>query len=135
MVKFSISEVPNALNIEDRSHEETERRRRCARSKAWNLFQKQIKASKMDKYILLARGRMGPRGSVNKRAGGKRVCGRFLSESAYSQQERPRHCRIGDHDDIKESYDRDDGQRRGANQRRSDGTCQAIGLIRQNSVS
>ena len=28
-----------------------------------------------------------------------------------------------------------DGQRRGANQRRSDGVCQAIGLIRQSYAS
>ena len=42
---------------------------------------------------------------------------------------------VGDREDIEESDDGDDGQRRGANQRRSDGTCQAIGLIRQNHAS
>ena len=40
-----------------------------------------------------------------------------------------------DHEDIEESDDGDDGQRRGANQRRSDGICQAIGLIRDGYVS
>ena len=28
---------PYAMKFEDRSHEETERQQRCARSKAWNL--------------------------------------------------------------------------------------------------
>ena len=28
-------------------------------------------------------------------------------------------CRFGDHEDIEESYDGDDGQRRGANKRRN----------------
>ena len=36
---------------------------------------------------------------------------------------------FGDHDDG------DDGQRRGANKRRSDGVCQATGLIRQSYAS
>ena len=36
-------------------------------------------------YILLSRGRMGAPGCVNKRAGGKRVCGSFRSEYAYGQ--------------------------------------------------
>ena len=35
----------------------------------------------------------------------------------------------GDHEDIEESNDGDDGQRRGANQRRSDGICQRIALM------
>ena len=36
---------------------------------------------------------------------------------------------LEDHEDIKESDDGDDGQRRGANQRRSDVICQRIGLL------
>ena len=39
-------------------------------------------------YILLAFGRMGTPGWLNKRAGRKRVCGRFWSKYAYGQQER-----------------------------------------------
>ena len=35
--------------------------------------------------ILLSRGRMGTAGCVNKRAEGKRVCGRFRSLYAYGQ--------------------------------------------------
>ena len=36
---------------------------------------------------------------------------------------------------MSESYDGDDGQRRDANQRRSDRKCQTIGLIRQSYAS
>ena len=32
---------PYAMEIEDRSHEETERQQRCARSRAWNLAKKE----------------------------------------------------------------------------------------------
>ena len=42
---------------------------------------------------------------------------------------------VGDHEDIEECDDGDDGQRRGANQRRSDGIRQRIGLIRHSYVS
>ena len=38
-------------------------------------------------------------------------------------------------EDIEKSYDGDDGQRRGANQRRSHGICQRIGLIRDGYAS
>ena len=43
-------------------------------------------------YTLLAHGRVGPPGCVNKRAGGKRVCGRFQSKYAHGQQARPSLC-------------------------------------------
>ena len=42
---------------------------------------------------------------------------------------------FGDHEDIKESDDGDDGQRRGANKRRSDSLCQTIGLHCQSYAS
>ena len=38
-------------------------------------------------------------------------------------------------EDIEESYDGDDGQRRGVNQRRRHGVCQGIGLIRDGYAS
>ena len=76
--KILISEVP-PLKFEDRSHEETERQQRCARSKAW-IPAKKIQAQReRPSCILLARGRMGTPGCVNKRAGVKRVCGGFRS--------------------------------------------------------
>ena len=39
------------------------------------------------------------------------------------------------HEDIEESYDGDNGQRRGANKRRGHGICQRIGLIRDSCAS
>ena len=42
---------------------------------------------------------------------------------------------FGDREDIEKSYDGDDGQRRGANQRRSGGICQRIGLTRDSYAS
>ena len=66
---------------------------------------------------------------------GKRVCGRFRSKYAFGQQERPWLCWVGDHEDIDESDDGDDGQRRGANKRRSHCICQRIALIRDSYAS
>ena len=71
----------------------------------------------------------------SKRAERKRVRGGFRSEYAYGQQARPLLGWVGDHEDIEESYDGDDGQRRGANKRRSHCKCQRIGLIRDGYVS
>ena len=42
---------------------------------------------------------------------------------------------LGDHEDIEESDDGDDGQRRGANKRKCNGTCQRPGLIRDSDAS
>ena len=55
---------------------------RC--KKSWDRFEKydskHIQSQRERQgYILLARGRMGPPGCVNKRAGGKRVCRGFRS--------------------------------------------------------
>ena len=124
------------MKFEDRSHEQTVRQQRCALSKAWNLARNIYKLKEKDKAAYsFSRGAMGIVGCVNKRAGRKRVCGRFGCEHAYGQQERPWLCRVGDHQDIKESDDGDDGQRRGANKRRSDGVRQRIGLARDSGAS
>ena len=64
---------PYAMKFEDRSHEETERQQRCARSNAWNLAKHIYKFHKRQRYIPLARRRMGTPGCGNRRAGGKRV--------------------------------------------------------------
>ena len=50
-------------------------------------------------YILLACGKVGTPGCVNKRAGEKRVCGRFRSEYAYGQQARPQ---VADIEELEE---------------------------------
>ena len=48
---------PYATKIEDRSHEETERQQRCARSKVWNLAKNLYKLKENDKATFL----LGPR--------------------------------------------------------------------------
>ena len=63
--KYPGKERNIAVKFEDPSHEKTERRHRCARSKAWNLCQKHIQAQReRQSYIPLARGRMGAPGCV-----------------------------------------------------------------------
>ena len=54
------------------------------------LFQKHLQAVRKGQgYIPLTRGRMGTPGCVNRRVGGKIVCGRFWNLCAYDQKERP----------------------------------------------
>ena len=48
-VKVPHQRSPYALKFEDRSHEETERQQRCARSKAWNLAKNIYKLKEKDK--------------------------------------------------------------------------------------
>ena len=87
-VKHSHQRSPDAMKLEDGSHEESERQHRCAAS--LELCQKSIETQReRPSYILLARWRMGTPGCVNKRAGGKRVCGGFRSWYAYGQWKRP----------------------------------------------
>ena len=47
-VKISHQRSPSAMKFEDRSHEETERQQRCARTKAWNLAQNMYKLKEKD---------------------------------------------------------------------------------------
>ena len=66
---------PYAMKFEARSHEETERQQRCARSKAWNLAKNIYKLKEKDKatFYFPAEERVLPAAST-KRAGEKRVC-------------------------------------------------------------
>ena len=48
-VKVPHQRSPYAVKFEDRSHEETERQQRCARSKAWNLAKNIHKLKEKDK--------------------------------------------------------------------------------------
>ena len=48
-VKVPHQRSPYAMKFEDRSHEETERQKRCARSKAWNLAKNIHKLKEKDK--------------------------------------------------------------------------------------
>ena len=107
---------PYAVKFEDRSHEETERQQRCARSKAWNLAKNIYKLKEIDKatFYFHTEEWVLPAAST-KEPEERRVCGGFGSQYAYGQQARPQLCGVGDHEDIEESDDGDDGQRRGAN--------------------
>ena len=59
-VKIPHQRNPYAMKFEDRSHEETERQQRCARSKAWNLVKIINKLKeKGQSYILFALRGMG----------------------------------------------------------------------------
>ena len=61
-VKVPHQQSPYAMKFEDKSHEETERQQRCARSKAWNLAKnkKKLKKNKAafcfpaEEWVLLA---------------------------------------------------------------------------------
>ena len=50
-VKAPHQRSPHAMKFEDRSHEETERQQRCARSKAWNLAKNMYKLKEKDKAL------------------------------------------------------------------------------------
>ena len=77
------------MKFEDGSQEETERQQRCAQSKARNLAKNIYKLQEKDNatFYSPAEECVLPV-CVNKRAGGKIVCGRLRSEYAYGQQER-----------------------------------------------
>ena len=67
---------PNAVKLEDRSHEETERQEQCAQSKAWDLAKNKYKLKRNDKATFLSHaGKWFFPKSLSKRAGGVRVCG------------------------------------------------------------
>ena len=87
-VKVLHQRSPHAMNFEDRSHGETERQHRCARSKAKNLPKNIHKLKEKDQVtFVFSRGGIGTPGCVNKRAGGEGVC---------------------DHEDIEKSDDGDE---------------------------
>ena len=88
-VKVPHQRSPYAMKFEDKSHEETERQQRCARSKAWNLAKHLLQTQrKRQGCILLSRGGMGTASCVNKRAGRKRVCSLFRNEYANGQEKK-----------------------------------------------
>ena len=80
---------PYAVKFEDRSHEETERQQRCARSKAWNLAKTYISSNKKTRLHSTFPRRNGySRLRQQKSRRRERVCGWFPCEYAYGQQER-----------------------------------------------
>ena len=73
-VKHPHQRSPCAVKFEDRSHEETERQERCARSKAWNLAKNINKLKENDKTTLYSPAEEWVLPvAETKRAGGKRV--------------------------------------------------------------
>ena len=116
------------MKFEDWSHEETESQQRCARSEAWNLAKNIYKLNEKDKatfyspaeeWVLPAASAKEPEETE------------FVVDSRASMHM----VKYGDHEDIEKSDDGDDGQRRCANQRRSDSICQTIGLLRHSCAS
>ena len=120
------------MKFEDRSREETERQQRCARSKAWNLGKNMYKLKEKDKaaFYFLAEEWVLPAASTKEPE--ERT---FVVDSGASVHMVSKKDLDGDHEDIKKSDDGDDGQQRGANQRRSDSICQTIGLFCQSFAS
>ena len=102
------------MKFEDRSHEENETQERCAQSRAWNLAKNIYKLKENDKTTFYSPAEKW----VLRVASTKKPEDReFVVDSRASMHK------------VSKSDDGDDGQRRGANKRRSDGTCQRIGLI------
>ena len=81
-------------------------------------------------YTLVACRKVGSPKCLSKRAGGEFVVDSRASMPLVVSEKDLKLCWVGDHEDIKESDDGDDGQRRGANKKRSYGICATIGLVR-----
>ena len=114
-VKHHHQRSPHAMKFEDRSHEETEREQRCARNKEGNLSKNKFKLKEKDQVTFY---------SISG-ASMHMVSKRDLNSAELD----------GDQEDIEESDDGDDGQRRGANKRRSNGIRQIFGFIRDGHAS
>ena len=88
-VKVPHQRSPNAMKYEDRSHEETERQQRCARSKAWNLAKNIFKLKKKDKATFYSPAEKWVlQAASTKEPEEKGVCGGIRSKCTYGQQER-----------------------------------------------
>ena len=135
-VKNPHQRSPYAVKFEDRSHEETGRQERCARSKAWNLAKNIYKLKENDQatfhspaeeWVLPAASTKEPeeREFVVDSGASVHVVSKRDLDSAELETMRT----------SKKSDDGDDGQRRGANKRRSHGLCQRIGFIRDSDAS
>ena len=124
--KFLISEVSTLWNLRTSPTKRLKDNSDAPEAKHGTLPKTYTSSKRTTKLHSTRPRRNGHSGCVNKRAGGKWVCSGFQSEYAYGQQARPQLCWVVDREDIGESDDGDDGQRRSAHKRRSDGTCQRI---------
>ena len=87
-------------------------------------------------YILLSHGGTGTPGCVNKKSRRKESLWWIREPVCIWSSERDLNsAELETHEDIEESDDGDDCQRRGANKRRSNGVYQTIGLICQSYAS
>ena len=130
-IKIPHQRSPYAMKFEDWSHEETERQQRCARSKAWNFAKNKNKLKENDKptFYSPAAEWVLPAASTKEPEEREFVVDSGASMRMVSKKD------LGDHEDIKNSDDGDDGQRRGANKRSSNGIRQRIGFIRDGYAS
>ena len=116
-----------AMKFEDPSHEETERQQRCARSKAWNLAKNRYKLKEKDKaaFYFPAEEWVLPAASTKEPEEREFVVDSGASMHMVSKKDL-NSAELGTMRRSEESDDGDDGQRRGANKRRSDRICQTI---------
>ena len=118
----SSSAKSHAIKIEDRSHEETERQQRCARSKAWHLAKNIYKLKEKTKLHSIFPRRTGDsRLRQLKEPEGRK----FVVDPGASMHMVIKRDLNSAELETEESDDGDNGQRRGANQRRSDCICHA----------
>ena len=127
---------PYAMKFEARSHEETERQQRYARSKAWNLAKKHLQAQrKRQGCILLSRLGMGTPSCVNKKSRWKesllliqeRVCIRSVRKTLTLLS-----CGPWGHQEVRRRWWRPTAR---CKQEKSDSICQTIGLLCQGYAS
>ena len=77
------------MKFEDRSHEETERQQRRARSKAWNLAKNIYKLKENDKATFYSpRGRMGSPGCGQQKEPEERESLQRILEPVYTRSAR-----------------------------------------------
>ena len=134
-VKIPHQRSPHAVKFEDRSQEETERQERCARSKAWNFAKNIYKFKEKDKASFHSPAEEWVLPAASTKEPEEREFVVDSGASMHMVSRKDLNCRIGDYDDIEESDDGDDGQRRGADKRRSHSIRQRIGLIRDSDAA
>ena len=133
--KFLISEVPTLWNMRTDLRKRLKDNSDVPEGRLWNLAKNKHKVKEKEKAAFYSPAEEWVLPAASTKEQEERVCGCLRSEYAYGQWERNSLCWVGDHEDIKKSDDGDDGQWRGANKRRSDSTCQTLGLICQSDAS
>ena len=116
---------PYATKFEDRSHEETERQQRCARSKAWDLAKHLYKLKANDKATFFSLGKwIFPSASAREPEEREVVVDSAASMHMVSKKD------LNSAELATMRTSRSPTTVMTANGRRGDGICQTIGLIR-----